>query len=253
MSALIEFDEVCKYYQMGDTTVKAADHITMKIEKGEFVAIVGQSGSGKSTCMNIIGCLDVPTYGTYRLNGRDVGKMNRNELAAVRNEMLGFIFQQYNLLPRLNLMENVEVPLVYAGISRAERHIRAREVLEQVGLGDKLKNRPNQLSGGQQQRVSIARALVRNPAVILADEPTGALDSGSTDELLRLFAAINRAGQTILMVTHSVKAASRAGRVLFIKDGQVFHQLYRGEDDDTRFYQRISDTLTMLQSGGEPA
>ena len=186
MSALIEFDEVCKYYQMGDTTVKAADHITMKIEKGEFVAIVGQSGSGKSTCMNIIGCLDVPTYGTYRLNGRDVGKMNRNELAAVRNEMLGFIFQQYNLLPRLNLMENVEVPLVYAGISRAERHIRAREVLEQVGLGDKLKNRPNQLSGGQQQRVSIARALVRNPPVILADEPTGALDSHTGREVLGL-------------------------------------------------------------------
>ena len=251
MSALIEFDEVCKYYQMGDTTVKAADHITMKIDKGEFVAIVGQSGSGKSTCMNIIGCLDVPTHGTYRLNGRDVGRMNRNELASIRNEMLGFIFQQYNLLPRLNLLENVEVPLVYAGIPRAERHRRARAVLEQVGLGDKIRNKPNQLSGGQQQRVSIARALVRNPAVILADEPTGALDSGSTDELLRLFAEINRAGQTILMVTHSVKAASRAGRVLFIKDGQVFHQLYRGEDSDTRFYQRISDTLTMLQSGGE--
>ena len=158
MSALIEFDEVCKYYQMGDTTVKAADHITMKIEKGEFVAIVGQSGSGKSTCMNIIGCLDVPTHGTYRLNGKDVGRMSRNELASVRNEMLGFIFQQYNLLPRLNLMENVEVPLVYAGIGRAERHARAKEVLEQVGLGDKLRNRPNQLSGGQQQRVSIARS-----------------------------------------------------------------------------------------------
>ena len=148
MSALIEFDEVCKYYQMGDTTVKAADHITMKIDKGEFVAIVGQSGSGKSTCMNIIGCLDVPTHGTYRLNGKDVGKMSRNELAAIRNEMLGFIFQQYNLLPRLNLLENVEVPLVYAGIPRAVRHRRAREVLEQVGLGDKVKNRPNQLSGG---------------------------------------------------------------------------------------------------------
>ena len=164
MSALIEFDQVCKYYQMGDTLVKAADHITMKIEKGEFVAIVGQSGSGKSTCMNIIGCLDVPTYGTYRLNGRDVGKMNRDELADVRNEMLGFIFQQYNLLPRLNLMENVEVPLIYANISRAERHKLAKDVLEKVGLGDKLKNLPNQLSGGQQQRVSIARALVRNPA-----------------------------------------------------------------------------------------
>ena len=169
MSALIEFDEVCKYYQMGDTTVKAADHISMKIEKGEFVAIVGQSGSGKSTCMNIIGCLDVPTQGTYLLNGRDVGKMNRNELAAIRNEMLVFIFQQYNLLPKLNLMENVEVPLVYAGVSRAERHKRAKEVLEKVGLGDKLKNKPNQLSGGQQQRVSIARALVRNPPLILAD------------------------------------------------------------------------------------
>ena len=157
MSALIEFDQVCKYYQMGDTLVKAADHISMKIEKGEFVAIVGQSGSGKSTCMNIIGCLDVPTHGVYRLNGRDVGKMNRDELADVRNEMLGFIFQQYNLLPRLNLLENVEVPLVYANISRAERHKLAKDVLEKVGLGDKLKNLPNQLSGGQQQRVSIAR------------------------------------------------------------------------------------------------
>ena len=151
MSALIEFEQVCKYYQMGDTLVKAADHITMKIEKGEFVAIVGQSGSGKSTCMNIIGCLDVPTHGIYRLNGRDVGKMNRDELADVRNEMLGFIFQQYNLLPRLNLLENVEVPLVYANISRAERHKLAKDVLEKVGLGDKLKNLPNQLSGGQQQ------------------------------------------------------------------------------------------------------
>ena len=196
MSALIEFDAVCKYYQMGDTTVKAADHITMKIEKGEFVAIVGQSGSGKSTCMNIIGCLDVPTHGTYRLNGRDVGKMNRNELAAIRNEMLGFIFQQYNLLPKLNLMENVEVPLVYAGISRADRHIRAREVLEQVGLGDKLKNRPNQLSGGQQQRVSIARALVRNPPVILADEPTGALDSHTGREVLGLLQQLHKQTQT---------------------------------------------------------
>ena len=253
MSALIEFEEVCKYYQMGDTTVKAADHITMKIDKGEFVAIVGQSGSGKSTCMNIIGCLDVPTHGTYRLNGRDVGKMNRNELAAVHNEMLGFIFQQYNLLPRLNLMENVEVPLVYAGISRTERHIRAREVLEQVGLGDKLKNRPNQLSGGQQQRVSIARALVRNPPVILADEPTGALDSRSADQLLDLFGQLNREGQTILMVTHSAKAASRASRVLFIRDGQVFHQLYRAGESSGAFYETISDTLTMLLRGGEQA
>ena len=223
MSALIEFDAVCKYYQMGDTTVKAADHITMKIEKGEFVAIVGQSGSGKSTCMNIIGCLDVPTHGTYRLNGRDVGKMNRNELAAIRNEMLGFIFQQYNLLPKLNLMENVEVPLVYAGISRADRHIRAREVLEQVGLSDKLKNRPNQLSGGQQQRVSIARALVRNPPVILADEPTGALDSHTGREVLGLLQQLHKQGHTVVLITHDNSIAVQADRIIRLEDGQVVY------------------------------
>ena len=223
MSALIEFDAVCKYYQMGDTTVKAADHISFQIRKGEFVAIVGQSGSGKSTCMNIIGCLDVPTAGTYRLNGRDVGKMNRNELAAVRNEMLGFIFQQYNLLPRLNLMENVEVPLVYAGISRAERHIRAREVLEQVGLGDKLKNRPNQLSGGQQQRVSIARALVRNPPVILADEPTGALDSHTGREVLGLLQQLHKQGHTVVLITHDNSIAVQADRIIRLEDGQVVY------------------------------
>ena len=223
MSTLIQFDEVCKYYQMGDTLVKAADHVSFKINKGEFVAIVGQSGSGKSTCMNIIGCLDVPTHGTYRLNGRDVGKMNRNELAAVRNEMLGFIFQQYNLLPRLNLMENVEVPLVYAGISRTERHIRAREVLEQVGLGDKLKNRPNQLSGGQQQRVSIARALVRNPPVILADEPTGALDSHTGREVLGLLQQLHKQGHTVVLITHDNSIAVQADRIIRLEDGQVVY------------------------------
>ena len=223
MSALIEFDEVCKYYQMGDTTVKAADHISMKIEKGEFVAIVGQSGSGKSTCMNIIGCLDVPTQGTYRLNGRDVGKMNRNELAAIRNEMLGFIFQQYNLLPKLNLMENVEVPLVYAGVSRAERHKRAKEVLEKVGLGDKLKNKPNQLSGGQQQRVSIARALVRNPPLILADEPTGALDSHTGREVLGLLQQLHKQGHTVVLITHDNSIAVQAERIIRLEDGRVVY------------------------------
>ena len=219
MSALIEFDEVCKYYQMGDTTVKAADHITMKIEKGEFVAIVGQSGSGKSTCMNIIGCLDVPTHGTYRLNGRDVGKMNRNELAAIRNEMLGFIFQQYNLLPRLNLMENVEVPLVYAGIGRAERHARAKEVLEQVGLGDKLRNRPNQLSGGQQQRVAIARAVVTRPCVVLADEPTAGLDPEAAADVLSLLDGLHERGNTVVLITHDHTAAARAARRLYLEGG----------------------------------
>ena len=223
MSALIEFDEVCKYYQMGDTTVKAADHISMKIEKGEFVAIVGQSGSGKSTCMNIIGCLDVPTQGTYLLNGRDVGKMNRNELAAIRNEMLGFIFQQYNLLPKLNLMENVEVPLVYAGVSRAERHKRAKEVLEKVGLGDKLKNKPNQLSGGQQQRVSIARALVRNPPLILADEPTGALDSHTGREVLGMLQELHKEGHTVVLITHDNSIAVQAERIIRLEDGRVVY------------------------------
>ena len=222
MSALIEFEDVCKYYRMGDTTVKAADHISMKIEKGEFVAIVGQSGSGKSTCMNIIGCLDVPTAGTYRLNGRDVGKMSRNELASIRNEMLGFIFQQYNLLPKLNLLENVEVPLVYAGIPRAERHRRAREVLEQVGLGDKLKNKPNQLSGGQQQRVSIARALVRNPAIILADEPTGALDYKTGKQVLALLQRTCReTGRTVIVITHNTALTAMADRIIQVKSGQI--------------------------------
>ena len=223
MEHLIELKDVYKIYHMGDEDVHALDGVSLTIDKGEFVAIVGQSGSGKSTAMNIIGCLDVPTHGTYRLNGRDVGKMNRNELAAVRNEMLGFIFQQYNLLPRLNLMENVEVPLVYAGISRAERHIRAREVLEQVGLGDKLKNRPNQLSGGQQQRVSIARALVRNPPVILADEPTGALDSHTGREVLGLLQQLHKQGHTVVLITHDNSIAVQADRIIRLEDGQVVY------------------------------
>ena len=223
MSALIEFDQVCKYYQMGDTLVKAADHITMKIEKGEFVAIVGQSGSGKSTCMNIIGCLDVPTHGRYLLDGSDVGKMNRRELAAIRNEKLGFIFQQYNLLPKLTLLENVEVPLVYAGIPAAQRHATAKAALERVGLGNKLKNLPNQLSGGQQQRVSIARALVRNPAVILADEPTGALDSHTGREVLAMLQQMHEEGHTVVLITHDNSIAVQADRIIRLEDGRVVY------------------------------
>ena len=223
MSALIEFEDVCKYYRMGDTTVKAADHISMKIEKGEFVAIVGQSGSGKSTCMNIIGCLDVPTAGSYRLNGREVGNMSGNEQAEVRNEMLGFIFQQYNLLPKLNLLENVEVPLIYAGVPYAERRRRAREALEQVGLGDKLKNKPSQLSGGQQQRVSIARALAGNPAVILADEPTGALDSHTGREVLGMLQQLHRQGNTVVLITHDNSIAVQAQRIIRLEDGHVIY------------------------------
>ena len=223
MSALIEFDGVCKYYQMGDTTVKAADHISMRIDRGEFVAIVGQSGSGKSTCMNIIGCLDVPTDGTYRLDGRDVGKMSRNELASIRNEKLGFIFQQYNLLPKLNLLENVEVPLIYAGVPRAERHALAKAALERVGLGDKLKNKPSQLSGGQQQRVSIARALVRNPPVILADEPTGALDSHTGREVIGMLQQLHQQGHTVVLITHDNSIAVQAERIIRLEDGRVVY------------------------------
>ncbi len=223
MSALIEFDSVCKYYQMGDTVVKAADHISMKIEKGEFVAIVGQSGSGKSTCMNIIGCLDVPTSGTYKLNGRDVGSMDKNELAEIRNELLGFIFQQYNLLPKLSLLENVELPLVYAGLSRSEQHQRAKEALEQVGLGNKLDNKPSQLSGGQQQRASIARALVGRPAVILADEPTGALDSHTGREVLGILQKLHKQGNTVVLITHDNSIAVQADRIIRLEDGRIVY------------------------------
>ena len=223
MSALIEFDDVCKYYQMGDTTVKAVDHISMKINKGEFVAIVGQSGSGKSTCMNIIGCLDVPTSGTYRLNGRDVGSMSKNELAEIRNELLGFIFQQYNLLPKLSLMENVELPLIYAGLSRKEQQARAQKALQQVGLGEKLNNKPSQLSGGQQQRASIARALAGGPAVILADEPTGALDSHTGREVLGILQKLHRQGNTVVLITHDNSIAVQAERIIRLEDGHIVY------------------------------
>ncbi len=223
MSALIEFRDVCKTYHMGDTIVRAADHISMSIGTGEFVAIVGQSGSGKSTCMNIIGCLDVPTSGTYLLGGKDVGQMNKNELAGIRNKMLGFIFQQYNLLPKLTLLENVEVPLMYAGVPRAERHERAKLALEMVGLGGKLKHRPQQLSGGQQQRVSIARALVGEPAVILADEPTGALDSHTGREVLELLKQLHQAGNTVVLITHDNSIAVQAQRIIRLEDGRVVY------------------------------
>ena len=184
---------------------------------------VGQSGSGKSTSMNIIGCLDVPTAGTYKLNGRDVGRMSRDELAEIRNELLGFIFQQYNLLPKLSLMENVEVPLVYAGVPRGERHRRAAAALERVGLGDKLRNKPNQLSGGQQQRVSIARALAGRPAVILADEPTGALDSHTGREVLKMLQELHRQGNTVVLITHDNSIAVQAQRIIRLEDGHVVY------------------------------
>lgn len=228
MAALITFQDVCRYYPMGDSTVAAADHISFQIEAGEFTAIVGSSGSGKSTCMNIIGCLDVPTHGQYLLKGQDVGKMKDDQLADIRNKTLGFIFQQYNLLPKLNLLENVEVSLMYAGVPKRQRAARARQVLERVGLGDKVKHKPSQLSGGQQQRVSIARALAGSPSVILADEPTGALDSRTGRDVLGLLQDLHDEGNTIVLITHDNSIARQAQRIIRLEDGKV---VYDGPSD----------------------
>ena len=218
---LIEIKDLCKTYVMGDEIIHANDHLNLTIRMGEFVAIVGKSGSGKSTLMNIIGALDVPTSGSYLLGGEDVGDMTQNELADIRNRMIGFIFQQYNLLPKLNILENVELPLLYAHVSGEERKERALRQLERVGLKDKAKNMPNQLSGGQQQRVSIARALAGNPSLLLADEPTGALDSKTSRQILDFFQELHKEGNTIVMITHDNSIAVKAKRVVRIQDGQI--------------------------------
>ena len=218
---LIQLKDIYKIYQMGDEEVRASDGISLTIEKGEFVAIVGKSGSGKSTLMNIIGALDVPTEGEYLLDGQDVSDMTDNQLAQIRNTMIGFVFQQYNLLPKLNLLENVELPLLYAGMDPRERRERAMESLERVGLKEKWRNFPKQLSGGQQQRVSIARALAGNPSLILADEPTGALDSKTGREVLDFLKKLNREGNTIVMITHDSSIALEAERVVRIIDGRI--------------------------------
>ena len=246
--SILEVSGLRKVYtsRLGGSRVEALRNVSFTVEQGEYVAIMGESGSGKTTLLNILA-------GTVRLDGHELGKIREKDAAAFRRDNLGFVFQEFNLLDTFTLEDNIYLPLVLMGMSYEEMRARLLPVARELGLTELLKKYPYEVSGGQKQRAAVARAIITEPKLLLADEPTGALDSGSTDELLRLFAAINRAGQTILMVTHSVKAASRAGRVLFIKDGQVFHQLYRGEDDDTRFYQRISDTLTMLQSGGEPA
>ncbi len=218
---LIELKNIYKIYKMGEEEVRANDGISLSIQEGEFVAIVGKSGSGKSTLMNIIGALDVPTSGDYFLGGQDVSHMKDDQLAEIRNKMIGFIFQQYNLLPRLNLLENVELPLLYAGLGNAERRERAMESLARVGLAEKWKNMPNQLSGGQQQRVSIARALAGNPSLILADEPTGALDSKTSRSVLDFLKKLNQEGNTIVMITHDNSIAMEARRVVRITDGKI--------------------------------
>ncbi len=218
---LIELKDIYKIYKMGEEEVRANDGISLSIQEGEFVAIVGKSGSGKSTLMNIIGALDVPSSGDYFLGGQDVSHMKDDQLAEIRNKMIGFIFQQYNLLPRLNLLENVELPLLYAGLGNAERRERAMESLARVGLAEKWKNMPNQLSGGQQQRVSIARALAGNPSLILADEPTGALDSKTSRSVLDFLKKLNQEGNTIVMITHDNSIAMEARRVVRISDGKI--------------------------------
>lgn len=218
---LIELKDIYKIYRMGAEEVHANDGITLTICRGEFVAIVGKSGSGKSTLMNIIGALDVPTSGTYLLGGEDVGHMSDNQLAEIRNKMIGFIFQQYNLLPRDNLLENVELPLLYAGVGKNERRERAMKALEKVGLAEKWASKPKQLPGGQQQRASIARALAGDPSLILADEPTGALDSRTSREVLDFMKELHREGNTIVMITHDSSIALEAERVVRIHDGKI--------------------------------
>ncbi len=218
---MIELKDIYKIYGDGDGEIRALDGVSLTINQGEFVAIVGQSGSGKSTCMNIIGCLDVPTSGQYHLNGVDVSTMKDDELAKVRNKMIGFIFQQYNLIPKLSVLENVELPLIYRGMSPKERHERALNALERVGLKDRAKKMPSQLSGGQQQRVSIARALAGDPSLMLADEPTGALDSKTGKEVLEFLKNLNEQGNTIVMITHDNNIASQAKRIVRIQDGKI--------------------------------
>ena len=231
MEHLIELKDVYKIYPRGEEAVHALDGVSLTIDRGEFVAIVGQSGSGKSTAMNIIGCLDVPTAGSYHLGGVDVSTMDDDQQAETRNRMLGFIFQQYNLIPKLTVLENVELPLLYAGVPAEERRARAVRSLERVGLAEKQKNLPAQLSGGQQQRVSIARALAGEPSVILADEPTGALDSRTGREVLGFLKQLNREGDTVVLITHDNSIAVKADRIVRLQDGRV---IYDGDAHDPR-------------------
>jgi len=221
MSSVITLTDIRRVFIMGDQQFEALKGVSFSVESGEFVAIMGASGSGKSTCMNLLGCLDRPTSGEYLLDGIDVGGMNTDQLAEIRNSKLGFVFQGFNLLARTPTVENVELPLVYAGLKSVERRRLARQALEKVGLADKEMNHPSQLSGGQQQRVAIARALVNSPAVILADEPTGNLDSATSEEIMNLFTSLNRQGITIIMVTHEADVAAYAGRRITFRDGLI--------------------------------
>lgn len=251
--AILEVNNIKKIYttRFGANKVQALSDVSFSVEKGEYVAIMGESGSGKTTLLNILAALDWPTSGSVRLDGHELSKIREAKIAEFRRENLGFVFQDFNLLDTFTLKDNIMLPLVLAGKHYKEMKERLTPIVQKLGIEGLMGKYPYEVSGGQKQRAAVARALITYPKLILADEPTGALDSKATDELLSLFGKINEEGQTILMVTHSVKAASHASRVLFIKDGEVFHQIYRGNSSGQELYQKISDTLTILATGGD--
>ena len=255
MNHLLEVSALKKVYttRFGGHQVEALKYVNFSVDAGEYVAVMGESGSGKTTLLNILAALDRPTSGSVLLEGRELGNIHESEIAAWRRDNLGFVFQEFNLLDTFTLEDNIYLPLVLAGKRFGEMFRRLQPIARDLGIDGLLKKYPYEVSGGQKQRAAVARALITDPKLLLADEPTGALDSRSTDELLGLFAQVNAAGQTILMVTHSVKAASHASRVLFIRDGEVFHQLYRVNLSREQFYQQISDALTVMQAGGDRA
>lgn len=253
--SILEVKGLKKTYttRFGGNQVQALKNVSFSVEEGEYVAIMGESGSGKTTLLNILAALDKPTGGTVLLDGRNLAEIKESAMAQFRRDNLGFVFQDFNLLDTFSLEDNIYLPLVLAGKNYREMHKRLEPIAKQLGITQLLKKYPYEVSGGQKQRAAVARALITHPKLILADEPTGALDSKSSDELLDLFSAINQDKQTIVMVTHSVKAASHAGRVLFIKDGEVFHQIYKEHHTRQELYQKISDTLTLLTTGGDRA
>lgn len=248
---ILEAQQLQKVYttRLGGAQVQALKNVSFSVESGEYIAIMGESGSGKTTLLNILAALDRPTSGEVWLGGRALSSVKENEVAAFRRENLGFVFQDFNLLDTFTLQDNIFLPLVLSGMKYPEMNKRLRPLAESLGIGDLLQKYPYEVSGGQKQRAAVARAIITEPTLLLADEPTGALDSKASDSLLSLFSAINRAGQSVLMVTHSVKAASHAGRVLFIRDGELYHQLWRGMSTNEEFYSRISDTLTAMATG----
>ncbi|MCH5298458.1 MAG: ABC transporter ATP-binding protein [Ruminococcus sp.] len=251
--SILEVHELKKVYstRFGGNKVEALKNINFSVEQGEYVAIMGESGSGKTTLLNILASLDKPTGGRVILNGRDLSQIKDSHISAFRRDNLGFVFQDFNLLDTFTLWDNIVLPLVLSGKSYKEMDEKIKPIAEKLRIYDLLKKYPYEVSGGQKQRAAVARAIITEPKLILADEPTGALDSKASDELLRMFNVINESGQTIIMVTHSVKAASSANRVLFIKDGEVYHQIYRGNSTDEQLYEKISNTLTLLATGGD--